>query len=40
MDEYESDSDVEDLPSHRKLKAQVHRAHMYVILYIRFLVLI
>ena len=30
LDEYESDSEIEDLPSESKLKAQVHKAHMYV----------
>lgn len=28
MDEYESESDIEDLPSEEKLKAQVHKAHL------------
>ena len=32
LDEYESESDIEELPSERKLKAQVHKAHMYVLL--------
>ena len=28
LNDYESDSDIEDLPSDEEIKAQVHKAHM------------